>query len=71
MDPIEQTAGGDPWSEVPPEVQELLKAEMARRDNGSKVADTDETKPKKTTRRKSTKATTDADKAAADEAAEA
>jgi len=31
MDPIEQTPGGDPWSEVPPEVQELLRAEMARR----------------------------------------
>ena len=32
MEPIEQTPGGDPWSEVPPEVQELLKAEMARRE---------------------------------------
>jgi uncharacterized LabA/DUF88 family protein len=31
MEPIEQTPGGDPWSEVPPEVQELLRAEMARR----------------------------------------
>ena len=32
MEPIEQTRGGDPWSEVPPEVQALLKAELARRD---------------------------------------
>ncbi len=32
MDPIEQTPGGDPWSEVPPEVQALLKAELARRE---------------------------------------
>jgi hypothetical protein len=31
MEPIEQTPGGDPWSEVPPEVQELLRAELARR----------------------------------------
>ena len=29
--PIEQTPGGDPWSEVPPEVQEMLRAELARR----------------------------------------
>ena len=32
MEPIEQTPGGDPWSEVPPEVQELLMAEVARRE---------------------------------------
>jgi uncharacterized LabA/DUF88 family protein len=31
MAPIDQTPGGDPWSEVPPEVQELLRAELARR----------------------------------------
>ncbi len=35
MDPIEQTPGGDPWSEVPPEVQALLKAELARREAGA------------------------------------
>jgi uncharacterized LabA/DUF88 family protein len=34
MEPIEQTPGGDPWSEVPPEVQELLRAELARRQAG-------------------------------------
>ena len=40
MDPIEQTPGGDPWSEVPPEVQELLRAEMARRQtSGDRPAD--------------------------------
>ena len=31
MEPIEQTPGGDPWSEVPPDVQEMLRAELARR----------------------------------------
>ncbi len=35
MEPIEQTPGGDPWSEVPPEVQEMLRAEMARRQAAS------------------------------------
>ena len=35
MEPIEQTPGGDPWSEVPPEVQELLRAEVARRQAAS------------------------------------
>ncbi len=35
MEPIEQTPGGDPWSEVPPEVQELLRAELARRQGSS------------------------------------
>jgi uncharacterized LabA/DUF88 family protein len=35
MAPIEQTPGGDPWSEVPPEVQELLRAELARRQAGA------------------------------------
>jgi uncharacterized LabA/DUF88 family protein len=34
MAPIEQTPSGDPWSEVPPEVQELLRAELARRQAG-------------------------------------
>jgi hypothetical protein len=39
MAPIEQTPGGDPWSEVPPEVQELLRAELARRQaTGAKQA---------------------------------
>ncbi len=38
MEPIEQTPGGDPWSEVPPEVQELLMAEMARREAPAKPA---------------------------------
>ena len=44
MEPIEQTPGGDPWSEVPPEVQELLMAEMARRDTNDKPKSAD--KPK-------------------------
>jgi uncharacterized LabA/DUF88 family protein len=35
MAPIEQTPGGDPWSEVPLEVQELLRAELARRQAGA------------------------------------
>ncbi|HZW01795.1 MAG TPA: NYN domain-containing protein [Candidatus Deferrimicrobium sp.] len=35
MEPIEQTPGGDPWSEVPPDVQEMLRAELARRQAAS------------------------------------
>jgi len=56
MEPIEQTPGGDPWSEVPPEVQELLKAEMARRDvtESKAQASAAEEKPKKKTTRKRT-----------------
>ncbi len=57
MEPIEQTPGGDPWSEVPPEVQELLMAEMARRDGAPAPADeapAEEEKPKKRTTRKRT-----------------
>ena len=56
MEPIEQTLDGDPWSEVPADVQELLKAEMARRQNVSSPPDGDEAtaKPKRTTRKKST-----------------
>ena len=70
MEPIEQTPGGDPWSEVPPEVQELPMAELARRDSGSSsappapeaAATAEEEKPKqRTTRRRTTrKAETDA-----------
>ena len=74
MEPIEQTAGGDPWSEVPPEVQELLMAEMARRERSDADADADkaEAKPKRTTRRKSTTKAADdkADAAAEDESVE-
>jgi len=64
MEPIEQTPGGDPWSEVPPEVQEMLMAELARRDRGSSSAPAatdeaeataEEEKPKRTSRRRTTK----------------
>ena len=57
MEPIEQTAGGDPWSEVPPEVQELLRAEVARRESTAPKADAPtEEKPKpKSTRKRTTK----------------
>ena len=50
MDPIEQTRSGDPWSEVPPEVQELLRAEVARREaTEAKAQAPAEEKPKKQT----------------------
>ena len=70
MQPIEQTLDGDPWSEVPADVQELLKAEMARRQDVATPADEAEApaKPKKSTRKKSTAKTADAPKADADEA---
>ena len=32
--PFAQTGGSEPWSEVPAEVQELLRAELARRSGG-------------------------------------
>jgi uncharacterized LabA/DUF88 family protein len=70
MEPIEQTPGGDPWSEVPPEVQALLKAEMARREGSSPKAEAEapavEPAPKKTTRKRTPKkaAPADADAAA-------
>ncbi|MEA2027001.1 MAG: hypothetical protein U9O18_09960, partial [Chloroflexota bacterium] len=68
MEPIEQTRGGDPWSEVPPEVQALLKAEMARREASAPAAEAEE-KPKKTTRKRTTKTSTKkATEAAAEEA---
>ncbi len=35
MEPIEQTPGGDSWSEVPPDVQAMLRAELARRQAAS------------------------------------
>ncbi len=60
MDPIEQTPGGDPWSEVPPEVQELLRAEVARREvaEGRSSAPVEkasaEEKPRRRTTRKRT-----------------
>ena len=55
MEPIEQTPGGDPWSEVPPEVQELLRAEVARRESTVAKAETPaEEKPKRTTRKRAT-----------------
>ena len=72
MEPIEQTPGGDPWSEVPPEVQELLMAELARRD-GEETAEApaEEEKPKKrTTRKRTTKKAAEAE-APAEETAEA
>jgi hypothetical protein len=61
MDPIEQTPGGDPWSEVPPEVQALLKAEMARRESvaGKPATEAEaptEDKPVRAPRKRSTKA---------------
>ncbi len=55
MEPIEQTRGGDPWSEVPPEVQALLKAELARREGAAEPrskAPAEEEQPKKRTTRK-------------------
>ena len=64
MEPIEQTPGGDPWSEVPPEVQELLMAEMARRDATTTPAEAPaaEEKPKKrTTRKRTTKKAAEAE----------
>ncbi|MEX1296897.1 MAG: NYN domain-containing protein, partial [Candidatus Limnocylindrales bacterium] len=72
MDPIEQTPAGDPWSEVPPEVQELLKAELARREAKAPAdeptAEAAEEKPtKRPTRRRTTKKATEAE-ALADEA---
>ena len=80
MEPIEQTPGGDPWSEVPPDVQELLMAELARRGSGSSSAPAapeaeataEEEKPKqRTTRRRTTrKAETDAAAPAAEATAE-
>jgi hypothetical protein len=70
MEPIEQTPGGDPWSEVPPEVQALLMAEMARRE-GSAPAEAEaeapaeeaaEEQPKKrTTRKRTTKKAAEAE----------
>ncbi len=68
MDPIEQTPGGDPWSEVPPEVQALLKAELARREAvatkpkppvSTETPDAGEA-PKKPTRRRSPRKAADA-----------
>jgi hypothetical protein len=72
MEPIEQTPGGDPWSEVPPEVQELLMAELARREGDETAeAPAEEEKPKKrTTRKRTTKKAAEAE-APADETAEA
>jgi uncharacterized LabA/DUF88 family protein len=67
MEPIEQTPGGDPWSEVPPEVQELLMAELARRQAGAQPEDADEAPaeeepPKKrTTRKRTTKKAAEAE----------
>jgi uncharacterized LabA/DUF88 family protein len=65
MEPIEQTPGGDPWSEVPPEVQELLMAELARREAPAEEAaeaPAEEEKPKKrTTRRRTTKKAAEAE----------
>ena len=87
MEPIEQTPGGDPWSEVPPEVQELLRAELARRQTSSgKVPETprapespatsspgtapvEEATPKRTVRKRTSRAGSDA--ASAPEAPEA
>jgi uncharacterized LabA/DUF88 family protein len=79
MEPIEQTPGGDPWSEVPPEVQELLRAEMARRGGAGEAPESEATTSadeapeeqprKKTTRRRTTKKST-ADAAEADAAVE-
>jgi ribonuclease E len=71
MAPIEQTPGGDPWSEVPPEVQELLMAELARRGEAAPEPATEEApgaeaeeKPKKrTTRRRTTKKAEDTEAA--------
>jgi hypothetical protein len=63
MEPIEQTPGGDPWSEVPPEVQELLRAELARREGSGRTAsspDEAEAKPKRTSRKRTTKAAEEA-----------
>ncbi len=61
MDPIEQTPGGDPWSEVPPEVQELLRAEVARREVAevksaapAEEAPAEEQPKKRTTRKRTT-----------------
>jgi hypothetical protein len=74
MEPIEQTPGGDPWSEVPPEVQELLRAELARREGSGRTAsspDEAEAKPQRTSRKRTTKADTAeavADEASSDEA---
>ncbi len=68
MDPIEQTPGGDPWSEVPPEVQALLKAELARREASSPKAPATAEAPKETTRPGTTKKAADAEKADATEA---
>ena len=75
MEPIEQTPAGDPWSEVPPEVQELLKAELARREGAEAKAATEEApaeeKPKKrTTRKRTTRKAAEAttDEAPAEEA---
>ncbi len=80
MEPIEQTPGGDPWSEVPPEVQEMLMAELARRDRGSSSAPpaadeaearAEEEKPKRSSRRRTTKkAETEATAAEAEASAE-
>jgi hypothetical protein len=63
MEPIEQTPGGDPWSEVPPEVQELLRAELARREGSGRTASSPadaEAKPKRTSRKRTTKAAEEA-----------
>ena len=56
MQPIEQTLDGDPWSEVPADVQELLKAELARRQDSQAPATTAEApaKPKRAPRKKAT-----------------
>ena len=69
MEPIEQTPGGDPWSEVPPEVQALLKAELARRDSAVPKAEAPaEEAPKKTTRKRTSKKAAPAEADAALEA---
>jgi uncharacterized LabA/DUF88 family protein len=72
MEPIEQTRGGDPWSEVPPDVQALLKAELARREASTGTrpseAPAEEATPKTATRRKPAAKSTAAEKSAAAEA---
>jgi hypothetical protein len=73
MEPIEQTRDGDPWSEVPADVQELLKAEMARRQpSADATAPTrDAPKTKGSTRKKSTTKAETADASAGGDAQEA
>jgi hypothetical protein len=75
MEPIEQTPAGDPWSEVPPEVQELLMAEMARREGGGKPAaparEDAEAKPASGSRKRTTSRAASADSAAEETTAKA